>query len=108
MEKIMTMLSKNGLIERVHGKDGDYRLYRALDDIRPVIFCLLRRVALPCFLPGKRYSALRQNQPMQKTLPMRKKLDNLITGFLDSITLADLITNSTADDYVIIIFHSSF
>lgn len=34
IEKIMTMLSKNGLIERVHGKDGGYRLYRALNDYK--------------------------------------------------------------------------
>lgn len=34
MEKIMTMLSKNGLIEGVHGKGGGYRLYRAPDDYK--------------------------------------------------------------------------
>ena len=68
VEKIMTMLSKNGLIIiecTVKTAIIAFTVHSMI--IRPVIFCLLRRVALPCFLPGKRYSALRQNQPMQNT-----------------------------------------
>ena len=49
VEKIMTMLSKNGLIERVHGKDGDYRLYRALDDYKTGDILLVAEGCSPMF-----------------------------------------------------------
>ena len=63
----MTMLSKNGLIEGVHGKGGGYRLYRAPDDYKAGDILRVTEGCSPCFLPGKRCSALRQNQPMQNT-----------------------------------------
>ena len=45
----MTMLSKNGLIERVHGKDGDYRLYRAPDDYKTGDILLVAEGCSPLF-----------------------------------------------------------
>ena len=101
MEKIMTMLSKSGLVEGAHGKGGGYRLYRAPDEYKVGDILRVTEGSLSpvsCLESGAEPCS-RISQC--KTLPMWKKLDSLINGFLDSITLADLMANSTADDYVI-------
>ena len=91
MESIMTMLSKNKLVEGVHGKGGGYRLNRSPEDysvgeilritegtLAPVV--CLERDAQPC----PRASDCR-------TLPLWDKLNDMITGYLDSVSLADLM-----------------
>lgn len=91
MESIMTMLSKNKLVEGVHGKGGGYRLNRSPEDysvgeilritegtLAPV--ACLERDAQPC----PRAAACR-------TLPLWDKLNDMITGYLDSVSLADLM-----------------
>lgn len=91
MESIMTMLSKNKLVEGVHGKGGGYRLNRSPEDysvgeilritegtLAPV--ACLERDAQPC----SRVADCR-------TLPLWDKLNDMITGYLDSVSLADLM-----------------
>lgn len=91
MESIMTMLSKNKLVEGVHGKGGGYRLNRSPKDysvgeilritegtLAPV--ACLERDAQPC----PRAAGCR-------TLPLWDKLNDMITGYLDSVSLADLM-----------------
>ena len=91
MESIMTMLSKNKLVEGVHGKGGGYRLNRSPEDysvgeilritegtLAPV--ACLERDAQPC-----------PRAADCRTLPLWDKLNDMITGYLDSVSLADLI-----------------
>lgn len=91
MESIMTMLSKNKLVEGVHGKGGGYRLNRSPEDysvgeilritegtLAPV--ACLERDAQPC-----------PRAADCRTLPLWDKLNDMITGYLDSISLADLL-----------------
>lgn len=97
----MTMLSKNGLIEGVHGKGGGYRLYRAPDDYKAGDILRVTEGCSPPVSCPENGAAPCGRISQCKTLPMRKKLDSLINGFLGSITPADLMAYSTADDYAI-------
>ena len=91
IEAIMTLLSKNGFVDAVHGKGGGYCLnknpkeYKVGDILRltegslaPV--ACLEKNAEPC---------ARKN--VCRTLPLWTKLDELVEGYLDSITIADLM-----------------
>ena len=91
MESIMTMLSKYKLVEGVHGKGGGYRLNRSPKDysvgeilritegtLAPV--ACLERDAQPCSRAAD-----------CRTLPLWDKLNDMITGYLDSVSLADLM-----------------
>ena len=101
VESIMTMLSKNHLVEGVHGKGGGYRLNREPDEysvgeilritegtLAPVT--CLEEGAKPCPRAAE-----------CRTLPMWDKLNSMITDYLDSVSLAELMQTETADNYVI-------
>jgi len=91
MEKIMPVLSKNNLVEGVHGKGGGYRLTRTPDaytvgeilrltegDMAPV--ACLECNAAPC-----------DKTADCRTLPMWTNFYQLINEYFDGITLADLM-----------------
>ena len=89
LEAIMTTLSKGGLVDAQHGKGGGYRLLRAPEDyslgeILRVTEGSLAPVA--CLEAG----AERCAHPCP-TLPVWEKLERLVSGYLDSVTLADLL-----------------
>ena len=89
-------------MEGLRGKGGGYRLVRAPEDytvgsilrlmegsLAPVA-CLEQR-AVPC-----------DREDHCRTLPMWKKLYDLLNNFFDGITLADLIDSErSGDNYVI-------
>ena len=89
IESIMTLLSKNGFVDGVHGKGGGYKLNRAPEDYKvgdilrltegtlaPV--ACLEAGAAPC--PKKEHC---------RTIPMWTKLDELIEGY--SVSIKDLM-----------------
>ena len=91
MEKIMPVLSKNNLVEGVHGKGGGYRLTRTPDaytvgeilrltegDMAPV--ACLECNAAPC-----------DKTADCRTLPMWTDFYKLMNEYFDGITLADLM-----------------
>lgn len=101
LEKIMPDLTKHGFVEGTHGKGGGYRLcvepedctvgaiLRATEgDLAPVA-CLSCNAA-PC-----------SRAPFCHTLPMWKKYYDMTLDFFDGITLAELLGNPSAGDYVI-------
>lgn len=87
IESIMTMLSKGGFVDAVHGKGGGYKLNRApseykVTDILNLTESTLAPVAcLECDAPKC------DREPFCKTLPMWKELDSTINNFFDSWTL---------------------
>ncbi|MBQ1832945.1 MAG: RrF2 family transcriptional regulator [Treponema sp.] len=91
IEAIMTLLSKNGLVDAAHGKGGGYRLNRKLEDYKVGEVLTLTEGSLSpvaCLINGA--------EPCPKaatcrTLPMWTKLDNLVTDYLNSVSLADLV-----------------
>ena len=90
IEAMMASLSKAGLVDAVHGKGGGYRLNKPAEeytvgeilrvtegDLAPV--ACLEHGAAPCEYAGE-----------CKTLPVWDKLNLMINGYLDGITLAEL------------------
>ena len=94
IERIMVMLSKGGMVDAVHGKGGGYRLnrppeeYRVGDTLRLTEGSLAPVQCLECGAePCERAD-------MCRTLPMWSRLDEMINGYLDSVTIADLMKKS--------------
>ncbi len=101
IEKIMPVLTKNALVEGVHGKGGGYRLTKqpedykigdilrlAEGDLAPV--ACLQCDAKPCERAGE-----------CRTLPMWTEFHKMVNDYFDGITLADLMKNDIADNYSI-------
>lgn len=91
LERILPLLVKANMIEGVHGKGGGYRLTRAPEDYR--IGDILRLtegniISVSC-LDCKSEPCRRSAEC--RTLPMWKGLDSVVNGYLDSITVADLM-----------------
>lgn len=91
LEKILPLLVKANMIEGMQGKGGGYRLtdkpetYRVGDIIRLTEGDLAPVACLECNAePCKRNAECR-------TYPMWFELNKLINGYLDSVTLADLM-----------------
>ncbi len=87
-ESIMTLLSKGGLVEGIHGKGGGYRLAKApeactLAEVLRLTEGSLAPVA--CLEGGARCA-----HPCS-TFPVWEKLERLVTDYLESVTLADLL-----------------
>ena len=91
IESIMTMLSKAGFVEGTHGKGGGYRLSRLPEEYKIGDVLRLTEGSLApvsCLENG----AVKCERAAQcRTLPMWTKLDSLINGYLDKISLADLM-----------------
>ena len=102
LESIVKNLVQNGFLEGLRGKGGGYRLVRAPEEytvgsilrlmegsLAPVA-CLEQR-AQPC-----------NREDSCRTLPMWRKLYDLLNNFFDGITLADLTDSErSGDNYVI-------
>ncbi|MCR4939337.1 MAG: Rrf2 family transcriptional regulator [Treponemataceae bacterium] len=91
IEAIMTLLSKNGMVDAVHGKGGGYKLnkkpeeYRVGDILR-ITEGTLAPVA--CLQQGAEECP---RKPICRTVKLWTKLDSLVENYLDSVTLADLM-----------------
>ena len=91
VEAIMTLLSKNGFVIGVHGKGGGYKLNRKpqeykIGDILRLTEGTLAPVA--CLECGAEPC---ERAPQCRTLPLWKELDSRVSGYLDSVTLADFM-----------------
>ncbi len=100
LEGIMTLLSKNGLIEGSHGKGGGYKLtrdpsdYKILEILNATEDSLSPVSCLECNAkPCSRIAECR-------TLPMWRDLYSLVTKFFDGITIADLMKKSDDSKYL--------
>ena len=91
IEAIMTILSKHGFVDAVHGKGGGYRLNKKPEDYR--VGDILRRTE-GSLSPVACLEAGAEECPRKaecRTLPMWTKLDDLVEGYLDSVRLSDLM-----------------
>ena len=101
LEAIAADLSKAGLVEAQHGKNGGYKLSRAPEritvlevlqttegDLAPI--ACLDSSAGPCSRAAE-----------CRTLPMWEELYGIIRDYFSGITVADLVKTDTGGDYVI-------
>lgn len=91
IEAIMTILSKHGFVDAVHGKGGGYRLNKKPEDYRVGDILRLTEGSLS---PVACLEAGAEECPRKaecRTLPMWTKLDELVEGYLDSVRLSDLM-----------------
>ena len=87
LESIMTLLSKGGLVEACHGKNGGYRLNRPVEEYTiGSILKLTEGDLLPVECSAECDRA--EHCPSR---PMWNKLTQLIDDFFESVTLADLM-----------------
>ena len=91
IEAIMTMLSKNGYVDASHGKGGGYKLNRKPEEYKvgDILRLTEGTLAPVACLENVDYNCDRKAEC--RTLPMWTKLDELIEGYLDSVTLKDLM-----------------
>lgn len=89
--QIMPILSKNGLVDSIHGKGGGYRLTRpprectvgeilhlTEESLAPV--SCLQCDAAPC-----------ERAAHCKTLPVWRKMEAITNAYIDSLTLQDIL-----------------
>lgn len=90
-ESIMTMLSKAGMIEGIHGKGGGYRLSRRPEEYKVgEVLRLTEGTLAPvsCLECG---AAPCERADECRTLPMWIRLDSMINEYLDQVSIADLM-----------------
>ena len=96
LESIMSVLSKAGFLDAVHGKGGGYRLNRSPEEYTVGSILKLTEgglTAVSCTAQGA--SACSRTSCCQ-TLPMWERLDKMINEFFEGITLADLLRDGGA------------
>ena len=93
LESIMTVLSKNKMIDATHGKGGGYRLnrepsaYKVGDILKLTEGTLAPVSCLNCgATPCEQVSECR-------TLPMWRELNDIINNYFNNVSLADLMRN---------------
>lgn len=96
LESIVSVLSKAGLLRSHRGKDGGYELtkspkeYTAGEIIRATEGNLTPVACLDC---GE---VSCERAEVCLTLPMWQRMDDLINGYLDSVTIDDLLNHTDA------------
>lgn len=91
LERILPVLTQNGIIEGTHGKGGGYKLTRCPREYNVGEILRLTEgdlAPVSCLESG---APICERRGECRTLPMWTKLQSIITDYLDSVTLADLM-----------------
>ena len=91
LESIMTVLSKAGFVDAVHGKGGGYRLNRSPSQYTVGSILKLTEGSLAAVSCTSQGPAACGRSACCQTKPMWDKLDAMIDGFFEGISLADLL-----------------
>lgn len=91
IEAIMSLLSKNGIVNGVHGKGGGYKLVKKPSEYKVGEILEIKEGTLAPVACLEKNAETCPREPNCRTLPMWSKLDNLIKNFFNSITIADLM-----------------
>lgn len=94
LEMIAGSLKKADMIESVRGKDGGYALSRSPDSytVGEILRCTEDNLApVACIKAG---SIECEHAGECMTVPMWKELDDITNGYLNTVTLEDLLTGS--------------
>ena len=96
LESIMTILSKAGFLDAVHGKGGGYRLNRKPEEYTVGTILKLTEGSLAPVSCTTQGAAACSRSTCCQTLPMWERLEKLIDEFFEGITLADLLKDGGA------------
>ena len=91
LETIMTVLSKAGFVDEVHGKGGGYRLNRQPEGYTVGGILKLTEGSLATVSCTTQGPSACSSSTCCQTLPMWERLDRMIDEFFEGITLADLL-----------------
>ena len=94
LESIMTVLSKAGFVDAMHGKGGGYRLNRKPEEYTVGSILKLTEGSLNAVSCTSQGAAACSRSTCCQTKPMWEKLDAMIDGFFENITLSDLLEMS--------------
>ena len=89
LERILPVLTKNGLIEGVHGKGGGYRLCREPKEYKVGEILRLPVSCLECNAP------VCERKDQCHTIGMWTDFHKMINDYFDGITLEDLMHRNT-------------
>ena len=94
LESILVLLTKIGILEGLRGKGGGYRLAVPPEEVTvgSVLKVVEGGLAPVACLANPIHQC--ENVEACKTLPMWTKLDKMIDGFFEGITLADLVNGT--------------
>ena len=100
LENILATLVRNGVLSGMRGKGGGYCLTKGPDQftVGQILRLTEGSLAPVACLDGKRGCERASECP---TIGMWSKLDGMISGYLDGITIADLAASPRGFDYVI-------
>ena len=102
LESILKVLVQNHLLAGLRGKGGGYRLTKSpqLYTVGSILRLTEGSLApVACLEQGSEQCVRMADCP---TLPVWRKLDELVNNYLDSVTLADLMASGgPGNDYVI-------
>ena len=87
----MTLLSKNGFVDAVHGKGGGYQLNKKPSEYRVGDILRLTEGTLAPVACLEKDAELCPRKNECRTIPMWTKLDELVENYLDGVTIADLM-----------------
>ena len=96
LESIMTILSKAGFLDAVHGKGGGYRLNRKPGEYTVGSIQRLTEGSLAPVSCTTQGAAACSRSSCCQTLPMWERLEKLINDFFEGITLEDLLRDGGA------------
>ena len=91
LESIMTVLSKAGFVDAVHGKGGGYRLNRPPEEYTVGSILKLTEGGLSAVSCTSQGAAASSRTECCQAKPMWDRLDKMIDDFFEGITLADLL-----------------
>jgi len=91
IEAIMTLLSKNHFVDAVHGKGGGYQLNKNPEEYKVGDILRLTEGSLSPVACLEKGAEVCPRKADCRTLPLWTKLDELVEGYLDSISIADLM-----------------
>ena len=101
LEKILPSLTKSGMIEGVHGKGGGYKLTKAPDEYKvwDILVEAEGNMAPVACLAADAPACSRAAEC--RTLPLWQKYYEITKEYFSGVTLADLMINNPASNYVI-------
>ena len=94
LEKILPVLAKNNIVDGIQGKGGGYRLTRKPEEYTLREILQLTEGSLAAVSCTSQGPAACDRSECCQTKPMWDRLDKMIDGFFESITLDDLIKES--------------